>query len=72
MVASGCSRPGPKVTVCQTDPPNKGSQCYDERTGDDSFVPFEDMYDYVCLPNRDLELLYNYWRTKCSEGELEK
>lgn len=71
ILLSACSQ-GPKVTICLSDPPSGGFQCHDQAEDRDFFLDYKDSEDIVGMPKDDLELLINYWRTKCDQSSLSK
>ena len=51
---------GPKVKVCVSDPKVQGFDCYDERTGESSFLPYSESDKYVAFNPPDAQTLLNY------------
>lgn len=59
LAFSGC-KDAPKVTVCVSEPTAGGLQCYNESTGEFSFVAYKDSDKYIAMPETDEQTLLDY------------
>lgn len=61
---SSCKK-GPLVTVCISDPPAGGMDCYDQVNKKSFFILYAQTDKYVALPPADAESVLNF----CAQGK---
>jgi hypothetical protein len=57
---------GPQITVYVSDPSISGMEFYNEKTGDQGFVPYSQTDKFFCLNQADTQTLLNYCGIKPS------
>lgn len=64
LVAS-CTTAPPLTTVCVSDPPSHGFQCYDPRTEKSYFLNYDESENYVAFSPDEAHALFDF----CSERD---
>lgn len=55
---------GPKVTICVSDPSQKGFQCFDQRTNKSFFLVYDKSENYIAMSPADTKTVLNYCKQK--------
>lgn len=62
----GCTRPGPRVTVCISNPAAGGAECVN-RDGTSNSLPYVETDNYVMFSPDDAEAILNYCKIRGSQ-----
>ena len=56
---------GPKLKICVSDPAVHGFDCYDEKSNQNSFIPYTASDKYIALDPADAQTLFSW----CAGGK---